>query len=109
MLEHVSLIKDDVDTFSQLLMCEGIMDVLNEYKSRYITEKYQLVIDATSFVIEILSKAISKPISVASYYHDLGYLEDVLTEDQIIARIKRALREAEEKRTNEIKIRSLHT
>lgn len=91
LLDWVKEKETRLDTFSKVLMCEGILDVIESFK-RAETENSQMINEARILVLDILNNSLNKPVIIASYYRDTDYLNDVINEDKIISRIKKLIK-----------------
>lgn len=92
-LEFVNAKLDKMDTFSKLLVSEGVLGIVKSLMKDNEPDKTRIALEAKRFVHDILSKSIVLPITVASYYSDIDYLRDIITEDKIMLRTQKLLNE----------------
>lgn len=92
LLDIVKRKEGNLDTFSQILMAEGILNIAESLKGNTETENVKMAFQARQLALSMLNSSIKKPVTVASYFSNLGYLKDVLTEDKILNRIKNIIR-----------------
>ena len=79
---------NQMDTFSQVLMSEGILSIAESLKGNIETENIKIIEEAKKTALNLLNNSIKKPIIVGSYFSNIDYLKDVITEDKIKNRIK---------------------
>ncbi len=76
------------DTFSSIRMAEELLKISKYFLS--IDNKINKVVSESKKVaLSILRETTQKPITIASYYYKLGYLNDLLTDEKIKKRIRK--------------------
>ncbi len=80
--------RENSDTFSCILMAEELLRITESLHS-VCNEKSRVIVDARSLALDVLRKTTEKPIKFDSYYLNLGYLKDILTEKKIKDRLQR--------------------
>jgi hypothetical protein len=93
LVELVKCKRVNTDTFSQMRMAEEILDIIEDFSKNHdiLNKNTKLIRDAKHLALDILNDITKKPITVASYYRDIGYLHDVIQEDKIISRVQRLI------------------
>ena len=92
LLELIKKKRIDIDSFSQMRMAEEIFRIIESFREENNDSKNVKVInDAKDLALDILNGIIKNPITVATYYRDIGYLDDAIQEDKIIYRLQRLI------------------
>lgn len=79
-----------VDSFSRLRMAEEIYNIIDALSKNKV-KKENVLPYAKKLVLDILNSIIENPIIVDEDYHKMGYLKDILNDDNIISRAKRLI------------------
>jgi len=80
-------IHDHIDSFTKLLMAEQFLRVIDEFGKKTTNSG---VMQAYDTAIQFLSEVLEQPITVASKYQEDWYLQDVIREEKIVERAKKA-------------------
>ncbi|WP_110953615.1 hypothetical protein [Anaerosinus massiliensis] len=86
LLEFVKMKNGKLDTFSQIRIAEEIMGVVKAFDANAMN--IDVIREAQKLASDIVNNIDIDNVSIAIYYKDLGYLTDILTEENIINRIK---------------------
>jgi hypothetical protein len=89
LLNILKLKIDSFDSFTILLVCENVIDIVDEFQQ--VDEDNDICTEAMHFVEATLNKLLSSPIKVSERYQAFTYLRGILTDDKIIARVNCAL------------------
>ena len=86
LLEIVKMKNGNVDTFSQIRIAEEIMGVVKAFDVNAMN--IDAIREAQKMALDIVNNIDINNITISIYYKDLGYLTDILTEDNIVDRIQ---------------------
>jgi hypothetical protein len=93
LIDHIKKKQELTDSFSQVLMAEHLLRIVESFEKNNVTRKSDIIKDAKRVALDILNLIIKKPITVDLYYKNLDYLQDSITEEQIISRVKETLKD----------------
>ncbi len=94
LLDEVEIKRDNCDTFSKLRMAEELYSIYETFVN-IDNKTTKVLLKTKKLVLDILKEITFEPITIASYYKNLGYLNDLLTEEKIKNRIHRHLTDFE--------------
>ena len=90
LVDYVNSRKDVFDTFSMMLMAEGILGIV-EYFERSNLKNHKIIKFARAASIEILKYLLNRPISIAPTYLQSGDLAKLSDHKCIQTRIRKEL------------------
>ncbi|MCL6592246.1 MAG: hypothetical protein K6U80_20155 [Firmicutes bacterium] len=91
LLDWAKTINPNADSFTKLRLAEEILDIIKLFKKESTIPK--CVKDAKIFALDVLHEINRKPITVAQYYKNIGYLKNFLDDGVIKKRIEMRLKE----------------
>lgn len=94
MLDIVESKSKIIDSFSKMRIAEEILGIVETFSNRG-AKGDNIISHAKQLAIDILKDLIDKPITVDPSYNNIEYLKDVISEDNIIMRVKKLMQRYE--------------